>query len=93
MLICNEKWSVLLSCCHQGHNKCLNQCTGHSRKSYYKAQTTYHPKYLKYNKGEFPICQMKYSPEDVMLWYVYEEDKCRQVTCLPKSQEHNNKEE
>ena len=35
------------------------------------------------------MCQMKYTPEDIMLCYVYEEDKCRQVIFSPRIQEHN----
>ena len=84
----NNKWSVLINYDHQGHNKCLNQFTGHERFNSYKRQSIYFPKHLKFNKGSFPKCRVKYGTKDIMLWKFYEGRK-QTSKLFPKNSKTN----
>ena len=64
---------------YQGHNKCLNQWTGHGRSSYYKIQDTYYPKHLKCDKESYPKCREKYGTEGIMPLKVYKLEKRKKL--------------
>ena len=71
----DDKWCVLLDCGHQGHKKCLNRWTGHSRVLHYKEQPEVVIDHVDTNAGTCPMCRMEFGTDDLMMWSDYEKAK------------------